>query len=376
MKWPSEGYDASLQRLVDFGLDNCIGANECMKVCPVNRLDIDQRELDSVLVSGQWTDRVQTFVQECIQCGDCTLACPAAVPRDQMVLALKTMLPDIPAPWKRYYSIKGRRDRSWLITLYDVVMRVLAGPLGKYIDKKELDQKDLLFYFGCYVFSPSQAPLATLKLADRVGLDYEVLAGVRSCCGWPQYLTGETGYGQGMIEHLGGLIEQASPKTIVTGCAECYAALLRLKKKTGAAWEALTTPEWLLRHADKLTWNKFPEPIGIHDSCHIVKKVGKADPARELLSLMADKVELYQTPEDCLCCGYYNIHVNHELNEDLHRQKLEHLSDAGASAMAVECVTCWEAFNGAFKEAQVPLWEMMVAAERATRPEEVSNGGR
>ncbi len=370
MRWPSDAYDASLHRVVDFGLDNCIGANECMEVCPVNRLGIDQRELDSVLVSGRWTERVQTFAQECIQCGDCTLACPAEVNRDQMVLALKTMLPEIPKPWKRYYSIKGRRDRDWLISLYNLVMRVLSGPLGKYIDKRPLEQKGLLFYFGCYVFSPSKAPQATLKLADRIGLDYEVLAGLRSCCGWPQYLTGETGYGQGMIEYLDELISEANPKTIVTGCAECYAALLRLKKKTGAAWEALTTPEWLLGHAGKLAWKKFPEPIGIHDSCHVSKKTGKPNPARELLSLMADRVELYETPEDCLCCGYYNIHVNEALNRDLHQKKLDHLAAAGGEAMAVECVTCWEAFHKSFKEARVPLWEMMVAAEEATRPRE------
>jgi Fe-S oxidoreductase len=219
------------------------------------------------------------------------------------------------------------------------------------------------------VFSPSRAAEATLTLADRIGLEYEVLAGMKSCCGWPQYLTGDTGYGQGMLEHLGELIDQANPSTIVTGCAECYAALLRLKKKTNATWDALTTPMWLLRHKDKLSWTKFPYPIGIHDSCHVTKKAGKPDPARELLSLMADVVELYDTPEDCLCCGYYNIHINKQLNHAIHEQKLDHLSASGSQAMAVECVTCWEAFKIPFKDAQLPLWEMMVAAEKSTRPE-------
>jgi hypothetical protein len=36
--------------------------------------------------------------------------------------------------------------------------------------------------------------------------------------------------------------------------------------------------------------------------------------------------------------------------------------------MAVECVTCWESFHKPFAEAEIPLWELMVAAERATRP--------
>jgi Fe-S oxidoreductase len=232
-----------------------------------------------------------------------------------------------------------------------------------------LVQRPLLFYFGCYVFSPSGAPAATLKLADRIGLDYEVLAGVRSCCGWPQYLTGRMGYGQQMLTYLGTLIDQVEPEFIVSGCAECYAALLRLKKKTGAAWTPLTTPEWLLRHADKLTWRKFDTPLAIHDSCHVTKKIGKPQPARDLLDLMADTVELYETPQDCVCCGYYNIHANHDLNHGLYTDRLALLKEKNAQGMAVECVTCWESFNEAFEEAEVPLWEMMVAAEQATRDE-------
>jgi Fe-S oxidoreductase len=239
--------------------------------------------------------------------------------------------------------------------------------MGQYLDKAELESKDLLFYFGCYVFSPSKAPAATLKLADRLELDYEVLAGVRSCCGWPQYLTGKMGYGQQMLTHLGTLIDQADPEIIVTGCAECYAALLRLKKKTGASWTPLTTPEWLLEHADKLTWERFDTPIAIHDSCHVTKKIGKPDPTRELLARMAEVVEIAETPEECVCCGYYNSHANHDLNHELHAEKLARVREKGAEGMAVECVTCWESFHEPFKQADFPLWELMVAAELATR---------
>jgi Fe-S oxidoreductase len=338
-----------------------------MEVCPVNRLHVNQNELDSVLVSGVWTERVQTFVTECVQCGDCTLACPAAVPRDHMMLMLKAMLPSIPRAWQRYYALKGRHDRPLLLGLYDVAMRIAGGPLGKHVDKATLVHKKLLFYFGCYVFSPSGAPEATLALADRLGLDYEVLAGVRSCCGWPQYLTGQMGYGQQMMAHLGMLIDQVQPDEIVTGCAECYVALLRLKKKTGAEWTPLTTPEWLLQHVDELTWQPIGERIAVHDSCHVTKKAGKPGPVRALLSRMAEVVELAETPQSCVCCGYYNIHANDEVNEVLHQDKLALVWEKGADGMAVECVTCWESFDEPFQEAEVPLWELMVAAERATR---------
>ena len=371
MRWDGGDFEKSLRRVADFGLENCIGANACMEACPGNRLKVNQNELDSVMVSGAWTERVKTFVTECVQCGDCTLACPAGVHRDHMMLMLKAMLPDIPRSWHRYYALKGRHDRSWLISIYDAVMRLVNGPLGKHADKAHLERKDLLFYFGCYIFSPSRAPAATLALADRLGLDYEVLAGVRSCCGWPQYLTGRMGYGQGMLTHLAGLIAQVQPKFIVTGCAECYVALLRLKKKIGASWQPLTTPEWLLQHADRLEWSKLDALVAYHDSCHVTKQLGKPLPARERLARMANVVELTEKPEDCLCCGYYNIHANHELNEEIHQRKLAALRERGAYGMAVECVTCWESFKSAFEAEEMPLWDLMVLAEEATRPDEV-----
>jgi Fe-S oxidoreductase len=374
MKWDGSEFEASLRRIAEFGLDNCIGANACMEACPVNHLHVNQNELDSVLVSGTWTDRAQTFVTECIQCGDCTLACPAGVQRDHMMLYLKSLLPSIPMQWTMYYQLKGRRDRNWLISLYDVAMRISAGPLGQYVDKVRLEQRPLLFYFGCYLLSPSGAPAATLKLADRLGLDYEVLGGVRSCCGWPQYLSGRMGYAQQMLTYLGTLIDTAQPEVVVSGCAECYAALLRLKKKTGARWTPLTTPEWLLQHADQLAWQRFDYPIAIHDSCHVTKKAGKPGPARDLLAQMADVVEIAESPTSCVCCGYYNIHANHDLNHELHQEKLSVVREKGGEGMAVECVTCWESFASEFKEAEVPLWELMVAAEQATRPEEVDHG--
>jgi heterodisulfide reductase subunit B len=83
---------------------------------------------------------------------------------------------------------------------------------------------------------------------------------------------------------------------------------------------------------------------------------------------MADVAEIADSPNKCVCCGYYNIHANHDLNHKLHRDKLQAVQEAGADGMAVECVTCWESFNKPFSEAEMPLWELMVAAERATRP--------
>ncbi len=370
MKWDGSEFEKSLKETAEFGLQNCIGSNDCMLVCPVNRLKINQSELDTVMVTGNWTERVKTFVTECIQCGDCTLACPAGVPRDQMMLYLKSELPDLPAQWKSYYLLKGRKDQSALISIVDFFGKFSAGALAKHLDKTTFEKKSLLFYFGCYAVSPSGAPTATLKLADRLGLDYEVLAGMRSCCGYPQYLTGRMGFGQQMLTHLGGLIDQIEPEVIVSGCAECYVALLRLKKKTGASWTPLTTTEWLLEHADSLDWKRFDQPIAIHDSCHITKKTGNPDPVRKLLPYLADTIELYDSPEECVCCGYYNIHTNHDLNEKLHQEKLSLVQEKGAKGMVVECVTCWESFHKTFKDAGMPMWDLMVAVEEATRPRE------
>jgi hypothetical protein len=95
--------------------------------------------------------------------------------------------------------------------------------------------------------------------------------------------------------------------------------------------------------------------------------MNKPEPARQLLSYMADVVEIAETPQDCVCCGYYNIHANHDLNHQLYEEKLARVKEKEAKGMAVECITCWESFAKTFKEADLPLWELMVAAEQATR---------
>ncbi len=50
MKWEGPEFEKSLKDIAEFGLENCIGSNDCMLVCPVNRLNINQSELDTVMV--------------------------------------------------------------------------------------------------------------------------------------------------------------------------------------------------------------------------------------------------------------------------------------------------------------------------------------
>lgn len=71
-----------------------------------------------------------------------------------------------------------------------------------------------------------------------------------------------------------------------------------------------------------------------------------------------------------ICCGYYNIHANHDLNHQLHADKLAVVAEKGGEGLAVECVTCRESFRQPFKDVDVSLWDLMVAAEQATRPAE------
>jgi len=84
---------------------------------------------------------------------------------------------------------------------------------------------------------------------------------------------------------------------------------------------------------------------------------------------MADVVEIAETPEECVCCGYYNLHVSHDVNHALHADKVKVVREKGAQGLACECVTCWESFQEPFREAELPLWDLMVAAEQATRPQ-------
>jgi Na+-translocating ferredoxin:NAD+ oxidoreductase RnfC subunit len=61
-----------------------------MIVCPAVDQDLTIAEFNEATISdNELTESVKKFTADCFQCGQCTIACPAGVQRDILMIYLK-----------------------------------------------------------------------------------------------------------------------------------------------------------------------------------------------------------------------------------------------------------------------------------------------
>lgn len=355
-----KSFSGELAEWTRLNVVNCIGVDECMKVCPVAPPSLKINELNEASRPGTpLTPDTLKFAAECVQCGECDTVCPTVAGRSVMMLSLKEKMAETgraPGAHKKYFALKGHDKSHVRQTAFNAFMkakwrlsaadRMKSEKLSPHIDKEAFKPSEYLFYFGCYVFTKERSAAQCVDIADRLGMDYEVLAGLKSCCGWPSLLAGRTGEAEDYHEYLSRLIAKSSPKYVITGCAECYMSLNKIRAKYGMDFEALTTPMWLNRFADRLDLDRVRVPVTFHDSCHISRKLMQPEPARELLDRLNPVIEMKRSgPKDTYCCGYWGLHANPRQLRAMHQSRFNEARATGAATMVVECVTCLESFS-------------------------------
>lgn len=360
---PSDNFVDEINVFAEYQLDSCFGDGECMRVCPVVDKNLTIAELnESTIGDNPLTANVVQFAYDCIQCGECTIACPGGVQRDILMIKLKhkaLLQHGESSRLKNYYKAKGSSGLNPLkpaethlkkeITIrgFNLFAGAELGKLRKHVDKTKFRQCDTLIYFGCYIFSHTGVQFKTIDLAERLGIDYEVLGGLKSCCGWPQLMGGRLEEAEYLHRHVADIIAKVQPKVVVTGCMECYASLKRMLQIKRMSWKPMTTTQWMLQHADALGLSPSDEQLTFHDSCHCTRKLGLGDPPRQLLQKIAHLQEMHKNRSNALCCGYYNFKSSPDKNEKLYEQKMEMVKQTGTTTLAVECITCQESYEKA-----------------------------
>ena len=352
-----------LKDLSDFGNGACVGYDRCMKVCPVVDSSLSIAELNEAADDPTaMTEDVRKFVIDCVQCGHCTSACPTGAPRDHMMLYLREQMPDRPKRYTSYARIRGG-SQPWyleaLISLFNLFSRSKTDPrMRPHIDRRRGPPSDTLLYFGCYAFSGTGSPTITMDLADAMGIEYDVLGGLRTCCGWPQYLSGDTARAEVLLDALYEDLQATRPKVVVSGCAECVAAVQVLARRSGGAFESISTVEWLQRNREKLDLTPQDLSVTFHDSCHMTRKMNRGSAPRELMDGLVENTEMEDSGKQGLCCGYYGFGINEEKTRELRLKRLAQVKATGTRTMAVECVTCMESYGHLAEEAGVEVVEL------------------
>ncbi|VAX17601.1 hypothetical protein MNBD_NITROSPINAE02-2179 [hydrothermal vent metagenome] len=356
---PTKTFTQELAEWSELNLLNCIGVDECMKACPVVDPELSIGELNEATREGsKLTPMTLKFAKECIQCGRCDAVCPTVASRSIMMLTLKEKMAKAgkaPEAHAKYFKIRGEDRSSTIRAGYNLYTKAKwsfkkehafkNAKLSRHIDKTTFKQAEYLFYFGCYIFGQHDSAAKTIDIADKLKMDYEVLGGLKSCCGWPQLIAGRTDEAEKYHKNLEELVKESNPKYVISGCAECFMSLRKIKEKYSMSFEPLTTPMWLNMFTERLNLKKSDDIVTYHDSCHISRKIGKPEPARELLKKMCEIKEMPRSgADDTFCCGYWGLGANPSQLEAIHFSRFDEASATGAKEMIVECVTCYDSF--------------------------------
>jgi Fe-S oxidoreductase len=147
------------------------------------------------------------------------------------------------------------------------------------LDVKNLAEEsaEVLYHAGCrYSYDEELQPIARagLTLLKDVGLDIGIMVGEESCCGGRAYELGYAGELTKYAEHQIETWRTAGVKTVVTPCADCYAAFKVLYDKIGMKpdIEIFHITQYLDRliKEGKIQFTRaVPMTVTYHDPCHL-----------------------------------------------------------------------------------------------------------
>lgn len=322
---------------------------KCIQVCPASKLSgLTIEDLNAAtLGEAKPTNQVREFAFSCMQTARCDAPCPVGAKRSLMMLQLRSNFKKLPTVYTNYTRIRGT-DIPWYYKIarlvHNYMKRKELGVLLKWNEKtKNLKEADTLFYFGCYINTPELC-LDTLWLADFLGEDYEVLGGLTTCCGWPQYMQGQFDLASKYMNQLSEWINQAKPKKVYTSCMECWSAVKMIQEHYGFEWEALSTTDWIKDNLNRLGLPKVTEKVTFHDSCHRCHKADFVQPPRDILNSFTEVKELKLIGKKSICCGHYSYDYNEPNVINLRNGKINQAKNLGVDKMITECFTCEEVY--------------------------------
>ena len=363
-----------MTRWVSRDIDLCIGCNRCMEACPVSKEHFSIGELNvATEVGTEVPESIREFAWNCVQCGRCVPVCPAGARRDYMVLFIKHKLRgQKPKSYEKYLNIKGpflgslgRIEQK----LYVVAQKAKHRDIARFMETLPSEKAPVLFYPGCYVYN-TELVRRSLLLLDHVGEPYAVLAGLSTCCGVPQLLQGEFELADNCIDSLHEKIKKSAPTTVITACAECFEALLRIRAKFDEEFEVLTVAEYLLRYIDRFPEIALREKLTLHDSCRITRRYKRGGAAREMLSRFGEFVEMENARDATMCCYHWN-HGHDPANVSHRRHRLAEAKEC-APTMVCDCITCYEEYIEPDTGVEVlELLQLFEEALASTRTREV-----
>ena len=195
----------------------------------------------------------------------------------------------------------------------------------------------MIYFRGCTAREKETSIAdATEKLLKLVGVDYKVLDDEK-CCGSVLLRTGFIEEAENQIQKN---TEALSGELILTSCAGCYKTL----KQDYDGLDVIHISQFLKELIDdnQLNLNKGDLVVTYHDSCHLGRHCNIFEEPRDVISKVADLVEMQNNHENSLCCGAGGgvKSAYPEIADEMAESRIAQAVETNADLLVTPCPFC------------------------------------
>ena len=368
--------------LDDRELAACVACGLCLSHCPTYRVTGEEsaspRGRIAAMRAVQWEghdpdDSFATFMELCVQCRACEVACPSSVPFGHLMEGARQALVEEgrSGKWwqRRAFAVLGHhRALLTLSTLGALAQRLRLLPKRAGLPRLPLRRprlsstgSDVYLFTGCAMDAWLRpAHVAAIKVLGLAGAGVALPGAGGDCCGALHVHGGFHDDAVRLAERVMASMPGDAP--IVVNAAGCGAAMKDYGRLVGTraavAFSArvLDIHEWLAARLDQLP----PAPSGprrrvvVQDPCHL-RHVQKAHGSvRTVLSRYVDLAEL---DDDGLCCGAGGAYavLQPEMAGALRGRKVAAIAATGSALVASANPGCVLHLAGAGLDVRHPL---------------------
>lgn len=343
------------------GAFTCVECGRCMAHCPATNSEkaLNPKELilnlkkgyllnaDGAIVGDTLDEEV---IWQCTTCGACTFQCPVGIEHVTPIIDTRRGLTaegNFPSPLKTLFKSLERQKNPWGYPSSE------AQEFLKENNYPQYEGQDVLYWMGCFARFDDRYRKVSLAFTEKLkeaGISWGVLYD-ESCTGDAARRAGnEFLYMELAMENIA-LLNEATPKTIVSTCPHC----IRTLKEYRTMEEPLKGDFQMLHHSTflkKLQLQGKLEPLETsdgnvvyHDACYLSRYVpegGVVDP-REYLRLRGKMIrEPVRKGVQSFCCGAGGAQFFNEENqgERIYRLRTEELLKTEAKTIVTACPFC------------------------------------
>jgi glycolate oxidase iron-sulfur subunit len=382
--------------IAEADLAACVSCGLCLPHCPTYRVTGEESASPRGRIAAMRATHAndtppgpefREFMDLCVQCRGCEVACPSSVPFGRLMegarhtLALETAY--VPRRRRFAYAVLGHHRLLLAATTAGAVLerfhllpsrlglprlplsrsrlrpRQTAGDGGR--AQETAGTTDAWLFTGCVMdawMRPTHA--AALRVMESTGAGVSLPGSGADCCGALHLHAGLHEQAQILASRVVASMPGDAPVVVDSaGCGAAmkdYHALLGTPEARRFSGRVLDVHEWVAGRTDRLPVAKrrLDGAVAVQDPCHLRHVQRAHQHVRTVLSRYADLVEL---DDEGLCCGaggaYAGLHP--DMANEIRARKVAAIAATGAPVVASANPGCIVHLAGAGLDVRHPM---------------------